>query len=83
MLGSALAVTQRVGLRLLGYALSSEPNLQTVFSSELVRLESRILALRQNAVANLQLFDTFFAACQFVDLNQSVFDLAVAIQACC
>jgi len=53
---------------------------QTVFSSELVRLEARILALRQNQIEHLQLYDAFFNACEFVDLNRSVFDSAAMLR---
>lgn len=49
---------------------------QQVFSSELVRLEARIVALRQNQTEYLKLYDAFFAACEFVELNRAVFDLA-------
>ena len=52
----------------------------SIFSSELVRLEARILALRQNHVKNLQLYDAFFNACEFVNLNRSVFDLTVRLR---
>ncbi|HEY8097268.1 MAG TPA: PIN domain-containing protein [Methylobacter sp.] len=54
---------------------------QTVFSSELVRLEARILAIRQKKEAQLQLYDVFFAACEFVDLSRAVFDLASVLRA--
>ncbi len=43
----------------------------TVFSSELVRLEARLLAVRDN----------FFSVCDFVYLNRSVFDLATTLRA--
>ena len=54
---------------------------QTVFSSELVRLEARILAIRQKKQAHLNLYDVFFVACEFVDLNRAVFDLAALLRA--
>jgi predicted nucleic acid-binding protein len=54
--------------------------LETVFSSELVRLEARILALRQNQSNYLQLYDAFFSACEFVDLGRDVFDLAASLR---
>jgi uncharacterized protein len=62
-------------------ALKNYLTYQTVFSSELVRLEARILAIRQKKEAHLQLYDVFFAACEFVDLNRSVFDLASVLRA--
>lgn len=65
---------QRNALKL--YLATSE----TVFSSELVRLEARILALRQNQMEYLQLYDAFFSACEFIDLNRSVFDLAARLR---
>ena len=45
---------------------------EIVFSSELVRLEARMLALRQIQSDYLQLYDAFFNACEFVDLNRKV-----------
>jgi uncharacterized protein len=54
---------------------------QQVFSSELVRLEARILALRQNHHEYLNRYDAFFEACEFVDLNRTVFDLATKLRA--
>ncbi len=54
---------------------------QTVFSSELVRLEARLLAIRQKNEAHLNQYDVFFAACEFVDLNRAVFDLATLLRA--
>ncbi len=62
-------------------ALKSYLAYQAVFSSELVRLEARILAIRQKKEAHLHLYDVFFAACEFVDLNRAVFDLASVLRA--
>ncbi len=53
----------------------------TVFSSELVRLEARLLAVRENNSSQLKLYDNFFSVCNFVDLNRSVFDLATTLRA--
>jgi len=53
----------------------------TVFSSELVRLEARLLAVRENNSSLLKLYDNFFSVCDFVDLNRSVFDLATTLRA--
>jgi len=50
-----------------------------VFSSELVRLEARLLAVREKNFPQLKLYDDFFSACNFVDLNRSVFDLATTL----
>ena len=54
---------------------------KNIFSSELVRLEARLLAIRQKKVAHLQLYDAFFGACEFVDLNRAVFDLTTSLRA--
>ena len=53
----------------------------TVFSSELVRLEARLLAVRENNSSLLKLYDNFFSVCNFVDLNRPVFDLATTLRA--
>ena len=53
----------------------------TVFSSELVRLEARLLAVRENNSSLLKLYDNFFSVCDFVYLNRSVFDLATTLRA--
>jgi len=54
---------------------------KAVFSSELVRLEARLLAVRENKLAQLLLYDGFFSVCDFVQLNRSVFDLATTLRA--
>jgi len=54
---------------------------KNIFSSELVRLEARLLTIRQKKVAHLQLYDAFFAVCEFVDLNRAVFDLTTSLRA--
>ena len=38
-----------------------------VFSSELVRLEARLLVVRENNLPQLKLYDDFFSVCDFVD----------------
>ena len=52
-----------------------------VFSSELVRLEARLFAVREKNSPQLKLYDDFFSACNFVDLNRSVVDLATSLRA--
>ena len=54
---------------------------QQIYSSELVRLESRLLAIRENNTAHLLEFDRFFAFCEMVDLNRAVFDRATKLRA--
>jgi len=54
---------------------------QQIYSSELVRLESRLLAIRENNTAYLLEFDRFFALCEMVDLNRAVFDRATKLRA--
>ena len=51
-----------------------------VFSSELVRLESRIKALRENQKIFLKVYEQFFKDCQLIDLNQSVFEQATELR---
>ncbi|MCD2449354.1 PIN domain-containing protein [Methylicorpusculum oleiharenae] len=46
---------------------------QKVFSSELVRLESRIKALRENQSSFLMIYEQFFIDCQMIDLYSIVF----------
>lgn len=52
-----------------------------IFSSELARLETRLLAIRTNNQESLKLFDGFFAACEIVELNRAVFELATQLRA--
>ena len=52
-----------------------------VFSSELVRMESRLLAIRQHKLEIVQLYDGFFSGCEFVDLTRIVFDRATSLRA--
>jgi len=47
----------------------------------LVRLEARLLAVREKNSPQIKLYDDFFSACNFVDLNRSVFDLATSLRA--
>ena len=51
-----------------------------VFSSELVRLESRIKALRENQKIFLKVYEQFFKDCQLIDLNRSVFEQATELR---
>ncbi len=46
-----------------------------------VRLEARLLAVRKNKLIQLQVYDSFFSVCEFVELNRSVFDLATILRA--
>ena len=67
-------VEQRIALK---HYLSDE----AIYSSELVRLEARLLAVREKKQAQLALYDGLFSACEFVALNRSVFDLATVLRA--
>ncbi len=51
-----------------------------VFSSELVRLESRIKALRENQKIFLNVYEYFFKDCHLIDLNRSVFEQATELR---
>lgn len=53
---------------------------QKVFSSELVRLESRIKALRENQSSFLMIYEQFFKDCQMIDLNRIVFGQATDLR---
>jgi predicted nucleic acid-binding protein len=60
--------------------LKSRLRSHRIFSSELARLESRILAIRQNNEIYLQRFDLFFEACEIIELNRAVFERATALR---
>lgn len=60
--------------------LKSRLRSHRIFSSELARLESRILAIRQNNEVYLKRFDLFFEACEMIELNQAVFECATALR---
>ncbi|MCP5159444.1 MAG: hypothetical protein H6974_04770 [Gammaproteobacteria bacterium] len=56
-------------------ALKQEMVKHRIFSSELVRMEARILPLRQDNQYNLQLYDRFFNACDsLISFDRDVFD---------
>ena len=48
--------------------------------SELLRLESRIKALREQRQDYLERYDAFFNRCQFVPFNRPLFDLATSLR---
>ena len=52
-----------------------------IYSTELARLEARLLAVRQNNETALQQFDRFFMVCEMIDLNRTVFELATTLRA--
>lgn len=52
-----------------------------IYSTELARLEVRVLAVRQNNETALQQFDRFFTVCEMIDLNSAVFELATTLRA--
>lgn len=51
-----------------------------VFTSELVRLESRIKAIRDNRQDFLHTYDEFFSQAQFIQLDRAVFEKATALR---
>ncbi|MGR9014407.1 MAG: type II toxin-antitoxin system VapC family toxin [Gammaproteobacteria bacterium] len=53
----------------------------TVFSSELARLETRLLAVRTDNQDSLKLFDHFFTACEMVELDRAIFEQATLLRA--
>lgn len=52
-----------------------------VYSSELARLETRLLAIRTDNQDSLKLFDRFFAACEMVESDRAVFEHATLLRA--
>jgi uncharacterized protein len=61
--------------------LKSSLPLHQIYSTELARLEARLLAVRQNNETALQQFDRFFTVCEMIDLNRAVFELATTLGA--
>ena len=61
--------------------LKSSLPLHQIYSTELARLEARLLAVRQNNETALQQFDRFFKVCEMIDLNRAVFELATTLRA--
>lgn len=53
----------------------------TVYTSELARLETRLLAIRTNNQDSLKLFDRFFVACEIISLDRAVFERATFLRA--
>jgi hypothetical protein len=53
----------------------------SLYSSELARLETRLLAIRTSDPASLKLFDGFFAACEIIPLDRAVFEQATLLRA--
>jgi uncharacterized protein len=53
----------------------------SIYSSELARLESRILPIRNENQDSLQKFDRFFTACEMIALNRAVFEHATRLRA--
>jgi predicted nucleic acid-binding protein len=52
-----------------------------IVSSELVRLETRLLPIRQQNTLSLQSFNRFFTLCEIIDLNRAVFERATTLRA--
>ena len=52
-----------------------------IYSSELARLETRLLAIRTQNRNSLQKFDGFFAACKIIALSRTVFEQATLLRA--
>jgi predicted nucleic acid-binding protein len=51
-----------------------------ICSTELTRLEARLLAVRQKNEIALKQFDRFFMICQMIDLDRAVFELATNLR---
>ena len=54
---------------------------RTIYSSELARLETRLLAIRNNDQDNLGQFDNFFMACEMIALDRAIFERATLLRA--
>jgi uncharacterized protein len=52
-----------------------------VYSSELARLETRLLAIRTSNQDSLTLFDRFFVACEMIAFDRAVFERATFLRA--
>jgi predicted nucleic acid-binding protein len=52
-----------------------------IYSSELARLETRVLPIKHNNVFSLTQFDRFFSLCTLIDMNRDVFDMATKLRA--
>jgi predicted nucleic acid-binding protein len=52
-----------------------------IFSSELARLETRLLAIRNKNQDILRQFDSFFMACEIIELDRTVFEKATLLRA--
>lgn len=52
-----------------------------IYSSELARLETRLLAIRTNNQESLIQFDRFFMACEIIPLDRIVFEQAIVLRA--
>lgn len=53
----------------------------TIFSSELARLETRLLAIRMHNQKSLEQFDKFFMVCKIISLDRAVFERATYLRA--
>ena len=51
-----------------------------VYGSELVRMEARLQAIRDNRLEHLETYDRYFADCWLVPFDRSVFDLATRLR---
>jgi predicted nucleic acid-binding protein len=52
-----------------------------IYSSELARLETRLLAIRNNNPDDLRQFDSFFMACEIIALDRAIFERATLLRA--
>ena len=53
----------------------------SIYSSELARLETRLLAIRNKNQDILRQFDSFFMACEIIELDRTVFEKATLLRA--
>ena len=53
----------------------------TIYSSELVRMETRLLAVRNKDTKSLEMFELFFIASEIVNLDRAVFERATLLRA--
>lgn len=79
-LDSCLIITLTEGSEQARALLSQCLTPQTIYSIQLARLESRILAIRLNNRENLQKFDRFVAGCKMIAMNREVFEQAIFLR---
>ena len=79
-LDSCMVIGLIEGTQLQRRILKNQLPVHFVYSSELVRLESRVLPLRNNDQESLLKYEHFFNACNMVAFDKSVFERATILR---